>query len=260
MNYKMKGFSGFKNSPLKQNGHTPPLSTEGEPLPGSKEYKKLMKNKTEVDPNTKALFDSLRKRQMEDIQKGKKEWEEGEKGGPNFLSPLKQSSVLDPESGIPWASKKDYPKKPNLVNLGKTNYMKVDISTKEGKDIVTRYKNTPTIRSSDPSRVTKPKRVNVTTGFGSEADKRMTSLVNKRTSVAKVSKKPVSKLGGVAKTFSNVPKQFAKKGILKSLGKIGSKLIPGLGTAITAYDVGKYMYKNPGTSKKITGTSMKSMK
>ena len=91
MNYKMKGFSGFKNSPLKQNGHTPPLSTEGEPLPGSKEYKKLMKNKTEVDPNTKALFDSLRKRQMEDIQKGKKEWEEGEKGGPNFLSPLNKA-------------------------------------------------------------------------------------------------------------------------------------------------------------------------
>lgn len=48
--------------------------------------------------------------------------------------------------------------KKNLVNLSKhTDYMKVDVSTKEGKDILKRYRETPTISSSEPSRITKPK-------------------------------------------------------------------------------------------------------
>ena len=42
------------------------------------------------------------------------------------------------------------------VQIGKVPYMNVDISTKEGKDILHRFKNTPTISSSDPSRVTPP--------------------------------------------------------------------------------------------------------
>ena len=95
-------------------------------------------------------------------------------------SPLKQSSVLDPESGRPWASKKDYPKK---VQLGKVPYMSVDVSGKEGRDILNRYKNVKTIRSSDPSRIDlgkASKNVNVITGFGSKADKKMTSLVNEK--------------------------------------------------------------------------------
>ena len=40
MAYKMKGFSGFGNSPLKQNGHTPPVSTEGDILPDSRRNRK----------------------------------------------------------------------------------------------------------------------------------------------------------------------------------------------------------------------------
>ena len=41
------------------------------------------------------------------------------------------------------------------VQLGKVPYMSVDVSTKEGKDILKRHKNIPTVRSSDPGRVTK---------------------------------------------------------------------------------------------------------
>ena len=42
------------------------------------------------------------------------------------------------------------------VQIGKVPYMNVDISTKEGKDILHRFKNIPTISSSDPSRITPP--------------------------------------------------------------------------------------------------------
>jgi len=41
------------------------------------------------------------------------------------------------------------------VQLGEVPYMKVNVSTKEGRDILNRYKNVKTIRSSDPSRVAK---------------------------------------------------------------------------------------------------------
>ena len=147
-------------------------------------------------------------------------------------SPLKQSSVLDPESGIPWASKKDYPKKPNLVNLGKTNYMKVDISTKEGKDIVTRYKNTPTIRSSNPSRVTTK-----ATNLGKDVDiihKEINRLAKGGTPKGKQVAKKAEKLWrpfgpGTRPLHPNVTKGLKTFG--KSVGVVG---------AITgAYDVFK---------------------
>ena len=41
------------------------------------------------------------------------------------------------------------------VQLGEVPYMKVNVSTKEGRDILERYKKIPTISSSDPSRITK---------------------------------------------------------------------------------------------------------
>ena len=43
------------------------------------------------------------------------------------------------------------------VQLGEVPYMSVDISTKEGRDILKRHRDIPTVSSSDPSRVTKPK-------------------------------------------------------------------------------------------------------
>ena len=47
------------------------------------------------------------------------------------------------------------PVKQKKHDLGGVGKMYVDVSTQEGRDIVKRYQNTPTIRSSDPSRVTK---------------------------------------------------------------------------------------------------------
>ena len=65
--------------------------------------------------------------------------------------------------------KQEIPKKHDLGGVGK---MYVDVSTQEGRDIVKRYQNTPTIRSSDPSRVTKNyKSSNIIKDFVSKSTK-----------------------------------------------------------------------------------------
>jgi len=56
-------------------------------------------------------------------------------------------------------------------------------------------------------------------------------------------KKPTSTLSKVTKTFKNTAKQLVKPG-LKVAKQITKRFLGPVGVALTAYDVGKYAYKN----------------
>ena len=104
---------------------------------------------------------------------------------------------------------KSSPVKQKKHDLGGVGKMYVDVSTQEGRDIVKRYQNTPTISSSDPDRVT---------------GERIVKKNNAKTAT-KVVKKKVAK---------------------KAAGVIGSRLIPGAGWVLAAHDVYKIGKKIKG--------------
>jgi hypothetical protein len=78
--------------------------------------------------------------------------------------------------------------------------------------------------------------VKVTTGFGEVADKNLQDKINKKT-INKATKKSISKS---ISAFANTPMQQASVGsklLSKFGGKILSRFIPGLGTALLLGDV-----------------------
>ena len=144
MAFKMKGFGGFGNSPVKQK--TDPKKPKNKlvafdsskfPEGYTKEDVKFLKEQRE---------DVVRREDLD--EKGKAIWDaqRAKKKGTGVYD-FDETKAKD---------KKDSPTK-QKVQLGEVPYMNVDISTKEGRDILKRHKNIPTISSSDPSRITKPK-------------------------------------------------------------------------------------------------------
>ena len=177
MTYKMKGFRGFGNSPVKQKKE--PRLELREPRKGELGYFPKGYTKEDIKFLKEQREDVVRYEDLD--EKGKAIWK---KQGKKVPSPTKQK-----------------------VQLGEVPYMNVGISTQEGKDILKRYKDIPTISSSDPDRVT---------------GKKIIKKNNAKTATKVVGKK------------------VAKKG----MGKIIGSLIPGVGWAMAAHDaykVGKKM-------------------
>jgi hypothetical protein len=138
--------------------------------------------------------------------------------------------------------------------------MYVDVSTQEGRDILKRYRNTPTISSSDPSRVTgerivkksnvktatkvynpkpnlfvdkspKISNVSVHTGFGSEADKRITKklrtsmLEGKKTNVSSKKEKLWRPFGSGTRPFTKQAEKYIKRFLKIGGGTIAAMLM-----------------------------------
>ena len=98
------------------------------------------------------------------------------------------------------------------VQLGKVPYMSVDVSTKEGKDILKRHKNIPTVRSSDPGRVTKK-------GIKKGIKKGLGKTILK--GAGKVAKFAAKRLGpiGAAITAAEAARHMQKIHPIKNFGK-----------------------------------------
>lgn len=98
---------------------------------------------------------------------------------------------------------------------------------------------------------------NVVTGFGKEADVKMTNLVKDQSVLSKYKHaKNLNPNLNKMEAVKNVIKKYGKKA-LKVVGRVGSKVAGPVGVAATILEIGSYLYKNRKDIKKSGDKVMK---